>query len=364
MRILGIGLSHCAGVCLIEDGRIVFAQEEDRFSRRRRQKGWPALSLEHLFRQHRLDESEIDLCVLSDLQASRRVPQRLRAKRTITVHHHLAHVMSSWALSPWTDFDAVSLDGGGDFSSWLSFGAVRGGKLLHWESNCGSRLDVKRKQVKRGILSRRNPGRPFGTYWSMPAVVNFGMVDRQGIAGYEGKLMGLAAHSNAERFAQSGVRYDGAFSLRRRGRYTYLETHGHPKLGDRDHCVTPDGQRVPLAEVRRLRKQERRVLCEYELSRADHRQLAADFAAMLQRRTDEALIGLSAANFTPGGPLVVSGGTFANVLSNDLLNRRHRLFVTPPMGDEGLALGAAAWGAYVSGIERLQPTHLYLGFDA
>ena len=37
MKILGIGLSHCAGVALIDNGCVVFAQEEDRFSRRRRQ---------------------------------------------------------------------------------------------------------------------------------------------------------------------------------------------------------------------------------------------------------------------------------------------------------------------------------------
>lgn len=33
MRILGIGLSHCCGVCLIDDDQIVFAQDEDWFSR-------------------------------------------------------------------------------------------------------------------------------------------------------------------------------------------------------------------------------------------------------------------------------------------------------------------------------------------
>ena len=367
MRILGIGLSHCAGVCLIEDDRIVFAQEEERFSRRRRQKGWPALSLEHLFRHYRLKESDIDLCVVCDLQAAERLPEpirALRAKRTIAVHHHLAHVMSGWALSPWDDFEAVSLDGGGDYAAWLSFAAVRGRALQHWESNCGAQLDAPRRRVVRGLLHRRAPGRPFGTYWSMPAVVNFGMVDHHGIAGYEGKLMGLAAHGQAGRFASHGLRYDGSFATVRRGRWTWLTTHGHPKIGDPEHCVTPDGRRVPLAEVRRLRKQEQRIVCEYDLERPDHRQIAADFAAQLQRQTDEALLRCVAENFEPGSRVVVSGGTFANVLSNGLLNRDYRLFVTPPMGDEGLALGAAAWGAYVSGIERLQPTTLYLGFDA
>ena len=48
MIILGVGLSHCAGVSLIIDTELVFIQEEDRFSKRRRHKGWPGLSLEFL----------------------------------------------------------------------------------------------------------------------------------------------------------------------------------------------------------------------------------------------------------------------------------------------------------------------------
>ena len=33
MIILGVGLSHCAGVSLIIDNELVFIQEEDRFSK-------------------------------------------------------------------------------------------------------------------------------------------------------------------------------------------------------------------------------------------------------------------------------------------------------------------------------------------
>ena len=362
MKILGIGLSHCSGVCLIEDDRIVFAQEEDRFSRRRRQKGWPELSLAHLLQTCGLSESDIDLCVLSDVQMAQRVGRRIQAKRTITAHHHLAHVMSGWALSPWRDFDAISLDGGGDDGSWLSFAAVRDGRLMSWESNCGARLGRGDRVTRRWW--RRRPGRPFGTYWSMPAVVNFGMVDRHGIAGYEGKLMGLAAQGSAAQFLARNTGYAVEFPLVRRNGRTWMQTRGHPKLGDPQACVTPDGRRHPLAEVRRLRKHERRILCEYDMERNDDRQLAADFAALLQQKTDAVLLELFRRNFREQTPVVVSGGFFANVLTNGFLNQRYRLFVTPPMGDEGLALGAAAWGAYLCGVRRLQPTTLSLGFDA
>jgi len=63
-------------------------------------------------------------------------------------------------------------------------------------------------------------------------------------------------------------------------------------------------------------------------------------------------------------PVVLTGGTFGNVVTNGLLNKMYKIFVTPPMGDDGLALGAAAWGAYISGMDRLEYPGIYLGFDA
>lgn len=363
MRILGIGLSHCCGVCLIEDERIVFAQEEDRFSRRRRHKGWPERSLRYLLEHFGLAESDIDLCVLSDVQTAELLGKRLNARRTILVHHHLAHVMSGWALAPWSDFDAVSIDGGGDLGSWESFGAVRDRKLVRWESNCGSRL-AKGNVVRRGLLGCPKTGHTFGSYWSVPSVINFGLVDRHGVAGYEGKLMGLAGWGDADAFDSRQAEYDAEFELKRYGDYHYVVTHGHPKIGSKHLCRTSDGRELTFQEVRRLRKQEKVIVSEYDLDKVDDRRFAANFGALLQRRTNRILLDLFAANFTPEMPVVVSGGTFSNVVTNGLLNQRYRFLVTPPMGDDGLALGAAAWGAYLKGVERLECPGMTLGFDA
>lgn len=363
MKILGIGLSHCSGVCLIEDDKIVFAQEEDRFSRRRRHKGWPEKSLSYLLERFNLRESDIDLCVMSDIQTAQRLDKKINARKTITIHHHLAHIMSGWALIPWSDFDAISLDGGGDFGSWLSFARVRGRRLLNWESNCGYRL-FNGADLRRDIFRIRKPGRPFGSYWSFPAVVNFGMVDKKGIAGYEGKLMGLAAYGEANKYDYERARYDGRFKLRHFSRYYYIITLGHPKIGSRKYCITPAGKRVPLSEVKRLRKKEHIILYEYDLKKREDFNFAANFAALLQGKTNDIITELFSKNFVPEIPLVLTGGTFGNVVTNGILNQNYRLFVTPPMGDDGLALGAAAWGAYISGIMHLNYPGIYLGYDA
>jgi len=160
VKILGIGLSHCAGVALIDDGRVIFAQEEDRFSRRRRHKGWPDQSLAYALQTFDLVEEDIDLCVLCDVQTAKVLKRGVNAKKTISVHHHLAHVMSGWALVQWPDFDAVSIDGGGDYGSWQSYGAVRGRELINWESDCGTRLTEK-IQGSSTVAGTSSPGTNF-----------------------------------------------------------------------------------------------------------------------------------------------------------------------------------------------------------
>ncbi len=310
-----------------------------------------------------LSESDIDLCVMTDIQTAKRLGKKINARKTILVHHHLAHIMSGWALTPWPDFNAVSLDGGGDYGSWLSFGAVRDRKLINWESNCGFRLDKKNK-TRRSLFRSRNLGNPFGSYWSFPSVINFGMVDKHGIAGYEGKLMGLAAHGDADQFDTIKANYDAQFKLKHLSNYSYIVTKGHPKIGNKRYCITPEGRKISLADARRLRKKDHIILYEYDLKKKEDFRFAANFAALLQRKTNNIITELFEKNFSFDVPVVLTGGTFGNVITNGLLSQKYQLFVTPPMGDDGLALGAAAWGAYISGITQLRYPGIYLGFDA
>lgn len=364
MNILGIGLSHCCSVCLIIDGEIVFSQEEDRFSRNRRQKGRPSLSLDYMFDKFNLKESDIDLCVLSDIQTAKNLNISIDAKKTIVCHHHLAHIMSGWALSNNKNFDSVSLDGGGDYGSWMSFGIFRDRKLVKWVSNCGSKL-TRNGHISAPSLFDFRPGVTFGQYWSVPSVVNFGMVDKSGIGGYEGKLMGLAGHGDARLFDPVKNKYDASFSLKKKDGFSFIKTAGSPKIGENKLCVLSNGDKISLKELRRLRKYEKVIVSEYNLKEEEDKIFAANFGAYLQEKTNIIIKDVFAKNFDVNMPVVVSGGTFANVCVNGELNKKYKLFVVPSMGDEGLALGSAAWGAYLCGEQYLKHnTSMYMGYDA
>jgi carbamoyltransferase len=174
--------------------------------------------------------------------------------------------------------------------------------------------------------------------------------------------MGLAGHGDGSRFDRLANNYDAEFSVKKIGKYYQIVTKGSPKIGDSKNIVTKDGRRINLAKARLMRKSGN-IVCEYDLKDEHDLAFAADFANHLQNMTSDVVLELFERNFTKDRPIVVSGGTFANVVTNGILNKKYNIFITPPMGDEGLALGAAAWGAYISDIRKLNIKNMYLGFD-
>ena len=60
MNVLGIHDGKDAGVCLLSDGRPVYAANEERFSRQKLHFGFPFLALRNLFETTNISPSEID----------------------------------------------------------------------------------------------------------------------------------------------------------------------------------------------------------------------------------------------------------------------------------------------------------------
>ncbi len=91
-----------------------------------------------------------------------------------------------------------------------------------------------------------------------------------------------------------------------------------------------------------------------------------DIAFSAQRRLEEVMVDLVSRTLASraDGQLALAGGLFANVSLNrkiaEIPNLRH-LFVSPPMGDEGTAIGAAAAVANKLGIEVAPCRSMFLG---
>lgn len=359
MKILGINLSHCSSVALILNSKLVYFQEEERLSRVRRQKGWPHMALSYMLDLFNFKEEDIDLCVVCDLQSSKNINLKIKAKKITYIHHHLAHIFSGYALNPAANFIGVSIDGGGDYNSWMSIARFRNRKLINWFSNCG--YSFQKNKIKKPFFPKCYH-KPLGTYWSHPCVLNFGMLDKNGIGGYEGKLMGLSANGNYKNFIDT---YNVRFSLYKKNNYFFIKTDGPTKLGNKDHVKLKDGTLISLKDVKKLRKLEKKILFEYDLKNEKDLKYASNFASLLQNNTEDIVLELfEKNNFDKEELVMLSGGLFSNVLLNGKLNQKYNIFVVPTMGDEGLAIGAAAWGSYSNNINLQPPKNLYLGFES
>ena len=164
--VLGLNAFHAdAAACLVKDGELVAAVEEERFRRIKHWGGFPGDSIRYCLAEAGISLGDVDhVAVNSDNRANRwrklvhvltsgvspgYVLGRLRQrgeradiagnlKRDLpeqdfcgavhAVEHHLCHLASAFLVSPYDEAVAVSVDGFGDFSS-AAWGLGKGGNL-------------------------------------------------------------------------------------------------------------------------------------------------------------------------------------------------------------------------------------------
>ncbi len=164
--ILGVNAYHGdSAACVLVNGKLVAAAEEERFRRIKHWAGFPSESIRYCLNEARARLSDVTvMAVNSDPKAGRlerlayllqkrpnlayvirQVKTRLKRQSleevlaaafpgerfggTIRrVEHHVAHLASAYYLSPWDEAVAVSVDGFGDFAS-AAWGLARGNRI-------------------------------------------------------------------------------------------------------------------------------------------------------------------------------------------------------------------------------------------
>jgi len=360
--ILGIWDGHDAGAALIRDGEILFAANEERFSRNKLDVAFPALSIKealrfakisprdishvaistsdfaktltrvfpglkrryYLIRRRKIEPSfmthlskrskyaltEIGPNSLTRAISTAAVRRALRQlgfiqPRLVWVEHHLAHAAAAVATSPYGKGLFLSLDGIGDGLSGM-IGSFEGKAL----------------RVMRRFSGRDSLGLFFEHVTNL---LNMRELED------EGKVMALASYAfpvpDEENPLLEWFAVDG---LTLRSKYHSWKLH------------------------RKLEK----ILHLYP---------SEQFAHMAQRVLEITILKLveNACRETGLSDLVYAGGVASNIKVNRLLKNSSSLtglYVFPHMGDGGLALGAALWaGGDVHQAVRYPLADLFLG---
>jgi carbamoyltransferase len=369
--VLGINAFHGdSSACLLRDGEMVAAAEEERFRRIKHWAGFPSEAIRYCLAEAGATLSDLDhVAVNQDASANRHariaytlkarpsvsmLMERLRAKRKRTdvagwlgqafpaqrlraqvhaIEHHEAHLASAFFVSPFDDAVCVSVDGFGDFASTA------------WGTGAGTRVHVDGRVLfphSLGIF-----------YQALTQFIGFPHY------GDEYKVMGLApygtpAHLDAMRRIVR-LRGDGTFELdlryfvHHRERIDYQADGGSPSVG---RLFSP-----ALEELLGPARGEGEDLMQRH----------KDIARSVQEMYEEAFFHLlSALHARYGGErIALAGGCAMNSVANGKVTLRtpfRELYVQSAAGDAGGAVGAAYAAWHRLGGPRGTPhSHAYWG---
>ena len=353
--ILGISaFYHDSAAALVVDGQIVAAAQEERFTRRKHDPGFPAHAIEFCLRHAGLKAEDLDLVgfyekpflkferlletylafapvgfgsfvkamplwLKQKLFLSRLMRSHLRGykKRFVYPEHHETHAASAFFPSPFEEAAILTMDGVGEYAT-ASFGFGRGNRItLTHELRFPHSL---------GLLYSAF------TYFC-GFKVNSG----------EYKLMGLAPYGQP-RYARQileeivDLREDGSFRL---------------NLSYFNYCV---GLTMTSRKFDRLfggpPRRPESPLTEREM----------DLAASIQQVTDEIMLRAARHVHAQTGMdnLCLAGGVALNCVANGLILREgpfKKLWIQPAAGDAGGSLGTALfiWHQLLNKPRQAQP---------
>jgi carbamoyltransferase len=368
--ILGINAYHGdSSACLVKDGVLLAAAEEERFRRAKHWAGFPSYAIDYCMREAGIQIGDVDhIAINQDSKANlwrkveylvgRRpnlslVADRIRNKRERAnvrellastygasvraelheIEHHLSHLYSAFHVSPFGEAWVVSVDGFGDFAS------------AAWGVGSGPEVTVEDKVYfphSLGIF-----------YQAMTQWLGFPNY------GDEYKVMGLAPYGRPKHMTEmrqillldesGGFKLNLEFFRHHRERIEYEWDTGEPKVGT-----------LFSQELDGLLGQSRRQ--DEELTQR-HKDIARSVQAMYEEAFFHLLNKLHSQY--PTENLCLAGGCAMNSVANGKVYHNTKfkhVYIQAAAGDAGGAIGAAcAVWQKLGGERRFAMDHAYLG---
>lgn len=340
MNILGISAYyHDSAACLVQDGKIVAAAQEERFTRKKHDYRFPGNAVEFCLEQGGITHADLDLVTFYDkpllkferlletyityapqgfkmflmgmplwlrqkLHTPRELDQGLRKQykgRYVFTEHHESHAASAFFPSPFEEAAVLTLDGVGEWAT---------GSIAHGR---GNRLDMVKEMRFPHSLGLLYSAFTYFTGFK----VNSG----------EYKLMGLAPYGDPvykdlmiEKLLD--IKDDGSFRMN-------MDYFGFCHT---DVMTTPKMDSLFGGPPRQ--------------AETDITQREMDIAASIQAVTEEIVLKIAhyAHEITGSKNLTMAGGVALNCVANGRVLREgpfDQVWIQPAAGDAGGALGAA-----------------------
>lgn len=352
MKILGISAYyHDAAACLVVDGEIIAAAQEERFTRRKHDASFPECAIKYCLKEAKISPLDIDYVVFYDKpflkferlletylafapkgfkSFSTSLPiwlkDKLFQKRTIAdalkslwgsdidwtekllfSEHHVSHAASAFFPSPFEEAAVLTMDGVGEWTTTsLAIGS-------------GNQLTVNKE-----IHFPHSIGLLYSAFTYYTGFkVNSG----------EYKVMGLAPYGDPK---YSKLIKDNLIDIKEDGSFTL-------DLSYFDYCtgLTMTNERFDSLFGGKRRKAESSLT-----------QREMDLAASIQEVTEEIVIKLARGIAKTSGQknLCLAGGVALNCVANGKLLKQglfDQIWVQPASGDAGGAVGAALAANYL-----------------
>lgn len=370
MNILGISAYyHDSAAALLQNGELVAAAQEERFSRIKFDHRFPAQSVKFCLEEAGITQNDLDYIVfyekpipkfqrilLSQLHTFPRSWRHFReamlawfgqklwvkgdlqaqfpdypADKILFVDHHLSHAASASFCAPFEEMAVLTLDGVGEWTT-TAMGTARG----DWDSGENNSLELTEE-----IRFPHSLGLLYSVFTAwLGFKVNSG----------EYKVMGMAPYGKPRYMDKLAKIFrlhdDGSFSLN----MDYFSFH---------HSLTDAYNAKFVSLFGPAREPESPFFTEStgddirgREAEAKQNQYYADMAASLQLLTEEAILKMANELQRKTGmkKLVMAGGVALNSVANGRVMRESNfdeVYIQPNAGDAGGSLGAALYAYHV-----------------
>lgn len=381
MHILGVSCYyHDSAAALLKDGELVAAAEEERFSRKKHDFGFPEKAIEFCLESAGINAQDLDYVVfyekpllkferilLSTLQTYPEswgvfrhsmiawfneklwVKGQLLTKldipneKLLFVEHHLSHAASALFCSPFEDAAILTIDGVGEWTT-----STIGKGTAYWEQMPdGSQPSATHDNSIDLFSETRFPHSLGLLYSTFTAFLGFR------VNSGEYKVMGMSPYGRPNRledvYKLINVGDDGGFDLN----MDYFSFHHSANRSFNEKFVKLFGApRVHESDFYTPTTHPNRDHPQWDESTAQINQHYADIAASIQRVTEETILKMvrHAHEQTGLSNLCIAGGVGLNSVANGRIIREgpfENVFIQPAAGDSGGALGAALYVYHV-----------------